>query len=58
VLTSDLKPCTLQVREDGRFVFQFTEKPSNFMLYDRGDHVLNEQALREALPELYFSLKP
>jgi hypothetical protein len=58
VLTSDLKPCTLQVREDGRFVFQFMEKPSNFMLYDRGDHVLNEQALREALPELYFSLKP
>ncbi len=58
VLASNLKPCRLQVREDGRFVFRLTDESSNFSLYDRGDHLLNEQALREALPALYFSLKP
>jgi hypothetical protein len=58
VLANQLKPCRLQVREDGRFVFQFTANPSNVRLYDRGDYGLNEQALREALPRLYLSLKP
>jgi hypothetical protein len=58
VLANQLKPCLLQVREDGRFVFAFTQKPSNILLYDRGDYALNEQALREALPKLYVSLTP
>jgi hypothetical protein len=53
-----LKPCRLQVREDGRFVSEFTRQPSNVLLYDRGDYALNERALREALPNLYVTLTP
>jgi hypothetical protein len=58
VLTNQLKPCRLQVREDGRFVSEFTRQPSNVLLYDRGDYALNERALREALPNLYVTLTP
>ena len=37
VLPNDLHPCLLQVPDDGLFTFEITDKPSNFLMYDRGD---------------------
>ena len=50
VLPSDLRPCRVEVRDNGAFAFTLTDRPTNFLIYDRGDPVKNEQALREALP--------
>jgi hypothetical protein len=58
VLTNELRPCTIDVRTNGAFAFQWTDRPSNFLMYDRGDPAKNEQALREALPALYLSFRP
>lgn len=58
LLTNDLRPCTIDVRKNGAFTFQCTNRPSNFLMYDRGDPAKNEQALREALPALYLSFRP
>jgi pyrimidine-specific ribonucleoside hydrolase len=58
VLPSDLRPCRLEVRDNGAFTFQLTDQPTNVLIYDRGDPVKNEQALREALPALYLSFRP
>lgn len=57
VLLNELRPCTLDVRDDGLFSFQYTDRPTNFLMYDRGDPVENERALREALPELYAGFR-
>lgn len=56
-LPNDLKPCALNVRADGRFVFEFT-KSSHLYMYDRGNETENQKALREALPALYLSFRP
>lgn len=37
VMPSDLRPCVLKVHDDGIFTFKLTDKPSNFLMYDRGD---------------------
>ncbi|MCX8155381.1 MAG: hypothetical protein N3J91_02815 [Verrucomicrobiae bacterium] len=58
VLPNELRPCHLQVKDNGEFSFEITSKSSNFSIYDRGDPRLNETALREALPALYLSFKP
>lgn len=58
VLPNDLRPCTLDVRPSGAFTFQWTDRPTNYLMYDRGDPVRNEQALREALPALYLAMRP
>jgi len=58
VLPNELRPCTLDVRDNGLFNFILTDRPTNFLMYDRGDAVENQRALREALPELYRSFKP
>ncbi|MGA2621001.1 MAG: hypothetical protein ABSF26_25540 [Thermoguttaceae bacterium] len=58
VLPNDLRPCRVAVRDNGAFTFDLTEQPTNFSIYDRGDPVTNEQALREALPVLYLSFRP
>jgi pyrimidine-specific ribonucleoside hydrolase len=63
VLPGELRPCRLDVRDDGKFTFTL-DKPgnvggaSNFLIYDRGDPAENERALREALPALYERIAP
>jgi len=57
VLPNDLKPCQVEVRDDGHYRFSLTSKPANFLVYDRGDPYENEKALREALPALYESFR-
>ena len=57
VLPNELRPCQLEVRDDGLFRFQYTDRPTNFLLYDRGDPLKNTSALREALPELYTGFR-
>ncbi len=54
VLPNELRPCTVDINDDGLFDFTFTEQ-SNLSMYDRGDPYINEAALREALPALYRS---
>lgn len=58
VLPNDLRPCRLEVSDNGAFTFRLSDRPTNFLIYDRGDPVKNEQALREALPALYLSFRP
>lgn len=57
VLPNELRPCKVQVRENGGFSFTLTDRPTNFLIYDRGDPKENERALREALPALYLSFR-
>jgi hypothetical protein len=57
VLPNILRPCRLDVRDDGRFSFQWTDKSSTTSMYDRGDPQENERALREALPALYAGFR-
>ncbi len=57
VLPNVLRPCRLEVRDDGLFRFELTEGPTNLLIYDRGDPFENENALREALPELYVGFR-
>jgi len=58
VLPNILRPCTIEVCDDGMFTFAFTDEPTNFAMYDRGDAYENERAFREALPALYQSFVP
>jgi hypothetical protein len=57
VLTNELLPCTVNVRDDGGFTFARIERETNFSIYHRGDWRENEAALREALPALYASFR-
>jgi len=57
ILPNELRPCRVQVNDHGLFSFEFTTNASNFLMYDRGDAMANEKALREALPALYQSFK-
>ena len=58
VLPNDLRPCLLKVPDDGLFTFEMTDKPSNFLIYDRGDPYENEKAFTEALIDFYTSIRP
>ncbi len=58
VLPNDLRPVRLKVHDDGQFVWEATDGPTNFWIYDRGDPRRNEAALREAMPALYESFRP
>jgi len=58
VLPNELRPCTVTVSDKGLFSFKLTDKPTNFRIYDRGDPIENERALREALRVLYQSFAP
>lgn len=55
VLPNELRPCRLDVQDNGLFTFAFTGEPSNIAIYDRGDPFENERALRQALTALYTS---
>jgi pyrimidine-specific ribonucleoside hydrolase len=58
MLPNELRPCRVAVRDNGGFTFELTDAPTNFWIYDRGDPVANERALREALPALYRDFRP
>jgi hypothetical protein len=58
VLPNELRPCKVQVQDNGRFTFELTKKKTNFWMYDRGDPKLNEIALCEAWPAWYIAFKP
>jgi hypothetical protein len=58
VLPNDLRPCRLQVPDDGRYSFEMTDRPTNFLVYDRGDPYTNEKAFTEALINFYVSIRP
>ncbi len=55
VLPNELKPCRIEVRDNGSFTWEWSTGPTNFWMYDRGDFEENARALREALPALYES---
>jgi hypothetical protein len=57
VLPNELRPCMVNVRDDGIYEFEETTQPTNFQVYYRGDARENEAALRDALPALYLSFK-
>ena len=57
IIPYELIPCTLTVRDDGRFTFQKTDRPTNFSIYDRPDPELQEKALQEAMPLLFESFR-
>jgi len=58
VMPNDLRPCLLKVSDDGIFTFEHTDRPSNFLMYDRGDPHENEKAFTEALIDFYISIRP
>jgi pyrimidine-specific ribonucleoside hydrolase len=55
VLPGELRPCRVEVRDSGGFVFSETSQRTNFSIYYRGDPKENEAALRQAVPALYRS---
>ncbi len=58
VLPNELRPCIVDVGDDGFFRVALTDGPTNCSLYERGDPSENEKALQEALPALYRSFNP
>ena len=57
ILPNELRPCVLEVQENGLFTYQYTDQPSNIHIYYRGDPKVNEKALNDALPALYLDFK-
>jgi hypothetical protein len=57
-LTNELRPCHVEVRDNGIYSFKETSGTTNRWIYYRGDPRENELALREALPALYLSFRP
>lgn len=53
---SGLRPCRLtEIRDDGRFQFEYTSGPSNVSIYYRKDVEENERALNQIVPAMYKS---
>jgi hypothetical protein len=57
VLPNELKPCRVEVRDNGLFTWEWSRLPGNFEMYDRGDFEENARALCQALPALYESFR-
>ena len=57
VFEEGMLPVTLDVRDDGCFSFEYSDKETGIAIYHRSDPELHQQALREALPALYMSFK-
>ena len=55
ILENSLRPCKLEVRDDGRFQFFYTDESSNIYIYYRPKIVENEKALNMAVPKLLLS---
>ena len=58
ILPNELRPCSVNVLDDGRFDFELVDESSRCFIYDRVDPRENERALQEALPALYVSFRP
>ncbi|MGV8096032.1 MAG: hypothetical protein AB2L24_29625 [Mangrovibacterium sp.] len=59
ILENDLRPCRLtEIRNDGRFCFEYTEEKTDIRIYCRPDPEENEKALNMAMPELYKTFDP
>lgn len=58
-LPNHLRPCELNVHDDGRFHFRLTDGDSSTAIYDRGDDLAgHEKAMAEALKALYLGFVP
>lgn len=55
IVKESLVSCLVAVRDDGRFSFKATGKPTNFQIYYRENVQQNEEGYRSALPQLYLS---
>jgi hypothetical protein len=55
LIPGGLKPCQLTVRDNGQFTFKIGVGSSRMRIYERDNPVGQQDALREALPELYRS---
>lgn len=59
VLESGLRPCKLtEIRDDGRFEFEYAKGPSRITIYFRANPEENEEALNQVIPELFKSYSP
>ena len=56
VVKEQLRPCVLEVHDDGRFDFNYTNLPSRVRIYYREDPVQYEKAMQVALPDLYAKI--
>lgn len=52
VINNSIEPCLITVRDDGRFLFELTDAPTNFSIFTRDNLAQHEMALQEALPHL------
>jgi len=57
ILPNELRPCLLEVQENGLFTYRYSDQPDNIRIYYRGDPMENEKALNDALPALYLEFK-
>jgi hypothetical protein len=57
-IRNNLVPCEVQVRNDGRFSFQITDKHTNLSIFQRDDPAEYEAASRQAFASLWTSIKP
>jgi pyrimidine-specific ribonucleoside hydrolase len=59
ILESGLRPCIFsEIHDDGRFIFEYVDKPTNKSIYYRSNPEENEAALNAVIPELFKSYKP
>ncbi len=59
VIESGLRPCMLtEIRDDGRFQFEYTTGRSNICIYYRPNVDENERAMNVVIPELFESFTP
>jgi hypothetical protein len=59
VLESGLRSCKLtEIRDDGRFIFEYVNSPTNIVIYYRADPEENEAALNFVIPALFKSYNP
>ncbi len=59
IVESGLRPCLLtEIRDDGRFTYEYTNGPSTISIYFRANPEENEEALNQVIPELFKSYAP
>lgn len=59
IINNELRPCHVYgIRDDGRFQFSYTDKPTNKEIYYRSDLEENEKAFQKVVPDLYISISP
>ena len=54
-VSSELLPCTLDVHDDGQFDFALVDEPAGKFIYHREHPQQYQDALRQALPDLYLA---